>query len=218
MFERDDACALCPLSTGVRSVCIPMRADPKSLERASDRAIVLIGNQPGVEEDREDKHFCGAAGIFLDKCYLGFRDLRSKGHCYVVNAVRCKPPKDAVPSVSQIRHCRTYLERDVETLKSQYATVVLVACGASACRLLIGKALRDAVRQQAREVLGCTTFFTENPAILFSRRNPSKGHSVREHLGLLHEWLDTGTIRTEILVPDAQRAVGPTQSWYSSNF
>jgi DNA polymerase len=101
---------------------------------------MLVGEQPGDEEDRKGLPFVGPAGRFLD------RALEAAGvdreHLYVTNAVkhfkwqlRGKRRLHKTPAQREIDACHQWLEREVEAVKPQ----VIVAMGATAARAVIGK-------------------------------------------------------------------------------
>jgi len=103
-------------------------------------ALVLVGEQPGSEEDREGAPFVGPAGRLLDDA------LSAAGvdpaHIYVTNAVkhfrfdeRGKTRIHKKPSVSHIVACHPWLEAELQVVKPQ----VVVCLGASAARSVLGR-------------------------------------------------------------------------------
>ncbi|GIS96647.1 MAG: hypothetical protein CM1200mP23_4530 [Nitrososphaerota archaeon] len=58
--------------------------------------IVFIGEAPGRSEDKYGKPFIGSAGKKLDEAlkYAGL----TREEVYITNIVKCRPPKNRVPS------------------------------------------------------------------------------------------------------------------------
>lgn len=104
---------------------------------------MLVGEQPGDQEDRRGKPFVGPAGRELD------RALQEAGidrrNVYVTNVVkhfkftpRGKRRIHKKPSAEEIRACRPWLEAEVDVVKP----TVIVALGATAAQALLGRDFR----------------------------------------------------------------------------
>lgn len=100
-------------------------------------ALMLVGEQPGDEEDRQGHPFVGPAGRLLDALIAEAGLARSD--LYVTNAVkhfkweaRGKRRLHKKPSLGEIRACNVWLEREIEQVTPQ----ALVALGATALRAL----------------------------------------------------------------------------------
>jgi uracil-DNA glycosylase len=104
-----------------------------------DARVMLVGEQPGDQEDRQGAPFVGPAGALLDKALedagIPRRDV------YVTNAVkhfswepRGKRRIHKKPRASEIRACRPWLEAEVRAVKP----IVVVCLGASAAQAVIG--------------------------------------------------------------------------------
>ena len=105
--------------------------------------VVLVGEQPGDEEDRTGRPFVGPAGRLLDE--LLDRAGIDRSEAYVTNAVkhfkwtpRGKRRIHAKPSNGEIAACRPWLESELHLVKPE----ALVVLGASAARSLLGPAFR----------------------------------------------------------------------------
>jgi DNA polymerase len=113
-------------------------------EGPSDARVVLVGEQPGDQEDRQGHPFVGPAGRLLD------RALEEAGvdrrTCYVTNAVKHfrfvrapgKPRLHKKPDVRHIRACHPWLAAELSTLDP----AVVVALGAVAVRAVLGTRYR----------------------------------------------------------------------------
>lgn len=64
--------------------------------------IMFIGEGPGEEEDLEARPFVGKAGKLLDRCLEGL-EIDRKNNIYITNVVKCRPPKNRVPTIEEER-------------------------------------------------------------------------------------------------------------------
>lgn len=70
--------------------------------------LFLLGEAPGAEEDRLGLPFVGRSGKLLTRLLLeaGFEE----GSYYIGNVVKCRPPKNRVPTREERLACRGWLE------------------------------------------------------------------------------------------------------------
>jgi uracil-DNA glycosylase len=133
--EEAAGCRACPLwRTGTRTVFG---------EGTARARVLLVGEQPGDQEDREGRPFVGPAGRLLDEALE--RAGIDRSAAYVTNAVkhfkweaRGKRRIHAKPSWSEIAACRPWLESELAVVKP----AVLVCLGATAAQSLLGKQFR----------------------------------------------------------------------------
>jgi len=137
-------CRACPLwKCGTQTV---FGAGPAKAE------VMLVGEQPGDQEDRAGKPFVGPAGRLLDKA-LEEAGIDRDG-AYLTNAVkhfkwqaRGKRRIHQKPSWSEIAACRPGLDAELEVV----APRALVLLGATAAQSLLGRQFR--VTRQRGELL-----------------------------------------------------------------
>jgi DNA polymerase len=112
-------------------------------EGSSDARIIMVGEQPGDQEDIQGKPFVGPAGKMLDRALedAGI-DRRT---VYATNAVkhfkwtpRGKRRLHARPTAREMSACRPWLEAELEVIEPD----VLVCLGATAAQLLLGRQFR----------------------------------------------------------------------------
>jgi uracil-DNA glycosylase len=106
-------------------------------------AIMMIGEQPGDQEDKQGRPFVGPAGKLLDKC-LEEADI-DRRQVYVTNAVkhfrwepRGKLRIHKKPSMKEIHACRPWLEAELEAVHPE----VIVCLGATAAQSLLGSGFK----------------------------------------------------------------------------
>jgi DNA polymerase len=110
-------------------------------EGPTEASIVVVGEQPGDEEDRQGRPFVGPAGRVLDEA---LEDAKvDRGRVYVTNAVkhfkfvlRGKRRLHQSPTAGEITACRWWLDQELSLIRPK-ATVML---GASAIRGVTGRA------------------------------------------------------------------------------
>ena len=112
--------------------------------QGSSRAkIMMIGEQPGDQEDIQGEPFVGPAGHLLDRLLVEAGIDRKK--VYVTNAVkhfkwepRGKRRIHKKPNAKEIAACRPWLDAEIDVIKPQ----VIVCLGATAAQALLGRAFR----------------------------------------------------------------------------
>jgi len=103
-------------------------------------SLMLVGEQPGDQEDLEGRPFVGPAGRLLDRAMTAAGVDREDA--YVTNAVkhfkfepRGKRRLHKSPDVSEIKACRWWFEQETALVKPK----VIVALGATAARQVLGR-------------------------------------------------------------------------------
>lgn len=95
--------------------------------------IMLIGEAPGREEDRQGKPFVGRAGQLLDKM-LASIGLDRKKNCYITNVLTWRPPDNRDPSPEEAALCLPFLRRHIELVEPR----LILLLGAVAARHVMG--------------------------------------------------------------------------------
>jgi DNA polymerase len=112
-------------------------------EGAAGARVMLVGEQPGNDEDLAGRPFVGPAGQLLDRA-LGAAGV-ARADAYVTNVVkhfkweaRGKRRIHARPSTVEIGACLPWLEAELTAVKPE----VLVCLGATAAQALLGRSFR----------------------------------------------------------------------------
>lgn len=95
-------------------------------------SIILIGEAPGENEDLQGIPFVGRAGKLLNE-FLKQADLSRENDLYIINTVKCRPPKNRVPTDSEKEFCRHFLLSQIETINPK----IILLCGATALKSFI---------------------------------------------------------------------------------
>jgi len=116
-----------------------------------DADIILVGEQPGDQEDRKGEPFVGPAGAVLWRCVE--KAGLDRDRLYVTNAVkhfkhetRGKRRLHKKPTTLEAEACHPWLDAELRAVKAR----VVVALGAVAARALVGKPV--SVTRSADEV------------------------------------------------------------------
>jgi uracil-DNA glycosylase len=96
-------CPLCELAR-TRTNAVPGAGDSKA-------RIMLIGEGPGWQEDKEGLPFVGASGKFLTELIASAGLTRDE--VFITNIVKCRPPGNRDPLPDEISACAPYLDRQI---------------------------------------------------------------------------------------------------------
>jgi len=91
-------------------------------EGATDATLVLVGQNPGREEDETGKPFVGRAGKFLNKILA--ENSISRQAIFITNIVKHVTPNNRKPLPDEIEACKPYLTTQLEIITPK--TVVLM--------------------------------------------------------------------------------------------
>ena len=93
--------------------------------------VLVIGEAPGADEDRQGEPFVGRAGQLLNSM------LRAMGHprdtIYIANVLKCRPPGNREPRPTEVACCLSYLQQQVDMIQPR----LIVAVGRIAAQNLL---------------------------------------------------------------------------------
>lgn len=143
-------CQLCQLAQG-RTNAVP-GVGPANAE------IMLIGEGPGMNEDKKGLPFVGASGQFLT-------DLLAKAgykreEVFITNVVKCRPPQNRDPLPEEISACNGYLARQIALLNPK----VIVTLGRFSMAKFFPNERISVIHGQARKVNGRIVVAMYHPA------------------------------------------------------
>ncbi len=154
LCEKARACRACGLAATRKSVVFGMGpAQP---------IVLVVGEGPGAEEDRQGLPFVGASGQLLDKMLAAVGLSRSE-NCYIANIVKCRPPQNREPAPDEKAACIGYLEAQIEVLKPK----IILCAGRTAAQSLL-KSSEGINRLRGRELSyeGIPVVATYHPSAL----------------------------------------------------
>lgn len=155
------ACRDCPIA-GCGTRAVPG-------EGARDASLMIVGEQPGDQEDVAGRPFVGPAGQLLDE-YLTAAGI-DRSTAYLTNAVKHfkfvwkgKHRLHQSPTAKEIDTCRWWLEAERALLRPR----IVLALGASAARGLLGRTV-SVNRERGRAIPledGAELWITAHPSYL----------------------------------------------------
>ncbi|MCK4311369.1 MAG: uracil-DNA glycosylase [Candidatus Cloacimonetes bacterium] len=151
--EKYRNCKKCPLWEGRNKFCYG-NGNPQA-------KLMLIGEGPGVDEDRAGKVFVGKAGQLLTKMLHAIKLTRDE--VYIANIVKCRPPENRNPLPEEKRMCLPYLEEQISIIKPQ---ILLLLGRVAAISLLEIDMPLKAFREQIYSYKGIKTYVSYHPAAL----------------------------------------------------
>ncbi|WP_127075199.1 uracil-DNA glycosylase [Rhodomicrobium lacus] len=103
------------------------------LSRGSPSApLMLIGEAPGKDEDRQGQPFVGRAGQLLDRMLAAIG--LTEADFYITNIVFWRPPGNRTPSPEEVQVCQPFVERQIELI----APKIVMFLGNAAAKQLTG--------------------------------------------------------------------------------
>lgn len=154
---------------------VPGQGDPNA-------PLMLIGEGPGEQEDRQGLAFVGPAGQLLTKMLEAIQLPRER--VYICNIVKCRPPNNRTPLPEEVEACEPLL-------RAQWALIrpkVVLLLGATAVRGVLGDQYRiTKCHGQWFECKGVAIIATYHPSALL--RDQSKKHEAWQDLKLVRQKL-----------------------------
>ena len=196
-------CSRCDLSAGgIHNIGIPWRMYK---DNSNDAVVLILGMNPGFQEDMTGKCWQGRSGKVLVESYIEGSHINDHADIYLGNIARCYTPSGKAPTSRQYRACwMEHGHKDFLTVMKMYgaARIRAALCAgadplAHLTRWVTGKAMKqaDALTQQgislSIEGVQFNLFSTYHPSAVL--RDPNKIHAVADHLSILRSYL-RGTI------------------------
>lgn len=101
-------------------------------EGNANASIMIIGQNPGFNEDRQGKPFIGKSGIKLNELLNKLNIDRNE--VYITNAAKCFTPANRKPELDELKACEHYLKFEIDTIRPK----VIIALGDPAIPTLTG--------------------------------------------------------------------------------
>lgn len=153
-----EAFDLCELKKGARRLVF--------CDGVPDARVMIIGEAPGRDEDREGRPFVGRAGQLLDRM-LAAIDLSRESSVYITNVLPWRPPQNRDPKPEEVAMMKPFLERHVALANPD----LIVLMGNISCQAVLGKRGITRLRGQWEQAMGKPVLPMFHPAYLL--RQPS---------------------------------------------
>ena len=149
--------------------------------------IMLIGETPGIEEDKTGLTFMGEDGDLLKKMLLAINI--KKENIYSTYAVNFRPPEDRKPTSIEIKRYSQFLQKHISIIRPK----IIILMGSTAMEALTGLNSKITIeRGKWKEVIVKNTNY--NIMITF---NPS--YLLRVPENKKHSWNDLKKIQQKIV-------------------
>ena len=122
-------CKSCPLYVSRNNVVFS--------DGSNKAKIMLIGEAPGADEDKQGKPFVGRAGKLLNE-FLKSAGINRNEDLYIANTIKCRPPENRKPAKEEKAACERFLQAQINTVKPK----IIVLCGATAMESFLDKKLK----------------------------------------------------------------------------
>lgn len=117
-------------SCGIYKQCLSPKMKVSGLGK---KKILIVGEAPGKEEDKQNRPFVGNSGrrlrSMMDKLGVDLNE-----DCWRTNALICRPPENRTPTMAEIGYCRPNILKAIAKLQP----VMVLLLGATALKSVIG--------------------------------------------------------------------------------
>ena len=152
----------------------------------SQADLLLVGEAPGAEEDRQGLPFVGPAGQLLTKMLAAIG--LSRDEVFIANVLKCRPPGNRTPKPDEIANCEPYLVKQIALIQPK----LICALGTFAAQTLLKTSTPiSSLRGRFHEYEGIPVLCTFHPSYLL--RSPSEKRKAWEDLKKLRALLDERT-------------------------
>ncbi len=133
--------------------------------------VLLIGEAPGEQEDRQGVPFCGMSGKVLDELLASIDLLRDD--IFITNTILCHPENNRNPDKEEVENCRDRLDQLIKLMQPK----VIVTIGNFATQRILGKTGIKSLRGKVFSVIFDGREIKVIPVVhpanyLYSGRNP----------------------------------------------
>lgn len=162
--------------------------------------VMLVGEAPGADEDRQGQPFVGVSGQLLDRIFKSIGLARTEEDpaksLYISNVLNWRPPGNRTPTPAEIDMSLPFIERHIALVNPK----VLILCGGVAAKGLLGsgesisklrgkfhgyRPLTPGVSSNSDSIPAIATY---HPAYLL--RTPSQKKLVWADMLMLREYLE----------------------------
>ena len=146
--------------------------------------IMMVGEGPGEEEDKQVAPFVGPSGKVLRNLSQE-AGLDIEHDVFLTNIVKCRPPNNRDPQAVEVQACLPYLDRQIQLINPK----VIIAIGRHAMMQFMPDEGILKVHGRPRWVNGRIVMPIIHPA--GAMRNPEWKPTIRQDLRLIPRLLDT---------------------------
>lgn len=181
LHRKYDGCTRCPLHKERTTIVFG--------QGSATARVMIVGEGPGAEEDRQGLAFVGRSGQLLTKMLAAIGLDREKD-CFITNTIKCRPPGNRNPQPEEMDACEPILTEQIEIIRPE----AIFALGNFAAERLLAPYLGgrplgiSKLRGRVYSYRGIPTVPSYHPAYLL--RDPRRKKEAWEDLKRLRRVLD----------------------------
>lgn len=154
--------------------------------------VMLVGEAPGADEDKQGFPFVGVSGQLLDKILacinLARKPSEGQKGIYISNILNWRPPGNRTPTDQEIQIALPFIQKHIELIKPQF----LILCGGVSAKGLLDSSesiskLRGRFHECRVNDLTIPAIATYHPSYLL--RTPSQKRAVWQDMLMLQDRL-----------------------------
>jgi DNA polymerase len=113
--------------------CVLHRTRTQTVFGVGNRSadLLLVGEAPGADEDRQGEPFVGRAGQLLTAMLRAIG--RRREDVYIANILKCRPPGNRNPNLDEVAACQGFLQRQIALIQPR----LMLSVGAVSARNLL---------------------------------------------------------------------------------
>ncbi len=171
LYQPYKHCTMCPLGTMGRTHVVFGDGNP-------DAHLMLVGEGPGAQEDKENRPFVGRSGKLLTRTleHLGMQ----RKDIFITNIVKCRPPDNRTPTIQESNTCKELLLlKQIKIIRPK----IICTLGAAALHSLLDQPVKiTKMRGRLRSWNNTLLLPTFHPAYIL--RNPKELNTFISDLSL----------------------------------
>ncbi|MBT8243423.1 MAG: uracil-DNA glycosylase [Nitrosopumilus sp.] len=156
--------------------------------------VIFVGEAPGKNEDQNGEPFIGIAG---KKLSAALKEAGvSREEVYITNIVKCRPPKNRVPTTIERSTCQEYLKQEISIIKPK----IICILGNTAFNSLLGGSEITKFRGKVVKKENQLYFLTVHPAATIYNQELIKvlNSDIKKLFELITELKNNNEIKIDI--------------------
>lgn len=129
-------------------------------------SVMVIGEAPGANEDKEGIPFCGASGQLLDKA-LASIGLSRETNLYITNNLFWRPPGNRRPTPEELAMCAPFVEKHIALINPK----LLILAGSTSATSILQQTV--GITQLRGKLYSYTNLYLDQPIPVVVTYHPS---------------------------------------------
>lgn len=150
--------------------------------------VMLVGEAPGADEDRQGLPFVGLSGQLLDQMFAAIDYNRTK--LYISNIIPWRPPGNRQPTTEETTLCLPFIERHIALIKPK----VLVMVGGVAAKTLLNS--KEGITRLRGRWIDYQNPYLEKPILAYAIFHPA--YLLRSPGQKRYVWMDLLKLKVKL--------------------